>query len=133
MSAPLTAAQAAAVLAGLRLLQHFNDGTLIVTNRRCGVASHSRMDDIADIRDDAGEGLGNEEIDTLCAAVNDGTAVPSAAASERALRQWIVHLEAFIGAGAMPGLRASFANGRPPGGACNSLADYEALFREARA
>lgn len=51
------------VLAGLRLLQQFNDG--LVSTRVAGAD-----DDIACIRDDSGEPLTNTQIDALCVELN---------------------------------------------------------------
>lgn len=71
MSAALTAEQRNAVLAGLRLLQHFNDSMLIVIDPR-GAARHFRMEEIAEIRDDSGDSLDNAQIDDLCEAITAG-------------------------------------------------------------
>lgn len=71
MNAALTAEQRNAVLAGLRLLQHFNDSTLIVTDRG-GAARHFRMEEIAEVRDDSGDRLDNDQIEDLCAAITAG-------------------------------------------------------------
>ncbi|MBN7138971.1 hypothetical protein A7A76_07670 [Lysobacter enzymogenes] len=67
----LTAEQTNAMLAGLRLLQHFNDSTLIVTDRS-GAARHFRMEEIAEVADESGCRLTNGEIDALCDALVAG-------------------------------------------------------------
>lgn len=46
-----------------------------------------------------------------------GVAVDELIAERDARERWIEHLAAFIGPGAMPGLRKSFDEGHAPGGA----------------
>ena len=59
-----------------------------------------------------------ENVFALASQSDDAREVVSALYDEvEAQQRWIAHLRAFIGPGAMPGLRASFEAGLPAGGA----------------
>lgn len=67
----LNATERDAVLAGLRLLQHFlgEPRTCVLTDST-GTPSQTAMDDLDDIASEHGEPLTVEAIDVLCARIN---------------------------------------------------------------